>query len=361
MSFLKIICCQLLTTNTNTILMIKMEKKIIRGIFIILSISTLGCKTNNLPKQKKHQQMETFIEINGLKIPTLSEDKKFFKDTKAFKNDRKNSIGYGEASKMYKKNDDWQDNNDNMNSYQKATKDFLIVSENGNVYEDITYDINDKDGCVNKMKRYTFKGDKLYSFSNQITISINLNEAIEINGKRMTKVLSGFEYSCVYFPNGQLKSYSVYNGGLRIKDDTVSFRSNGSRSYLGTWYKFNENGDVIQTIDFEKDYKTSFLDVFFVTRKKINDLTTKGKYKYNRYAPVFERNKNELGAFWQLYISENYYMIIDDETGKVIEEVESADFDEVQKKFSKYMKPTIEYNKAINEFFENNLLPTSNN
>lgn len=338
-----------------------MEKKIIRGlVFIILIISTLGCKTSNLPKHKKYQQMETFIEINGLKIPTLSEDKKSFKDTKAFKNDRKNSIDSGEAVKMFSKTSinqneisTYQKSINDEESYRRATKDYLI-KQPGNLFEDITYDINDDDGCIYKMKRYWFKDDKLHTVGTYLTMSLNLSEPIEINGKRMTEVHSGLKYSCVYFPNGQLKSYSVYNGGMRFKDDTVGFNTDGISGYIGTWYKFDENGNIIQTIDFEKNFKTSFLDVLLITRKKLNELFLKGKPDlFHRGLPGYQRNKNENGAFWQLFISPYYFMIIDDATGKIIEEVESADHDEVQKKFSKYMNPTVEHENTIKEFFQN--------
>ena len=163
-----------------------------------------------------------------------------------------------------------------------------------------------------------------------------------------------------YFPNDQLKSFSLYFDNLINNTNSAGLFKVGDVRYIGTWYTFNETGEIIKIIDFEKDYKTSFLDIFLIARKKINELISKGTYKYARHLPRFERNKNEQDAFWQLYISDNYYMIINDATGKVIEEVKSSDFDNVQKKFSKYMKPNIEYNKAINEFFEYNLLPTSN-
>jgi hypothetical protein len=126
-----------------------MEKKnkYLKTIILLVTLTFYGCKTSNLPTHKKYQQMETFIEINGLKIPTLSDDKKFFKDTKAFKNDRKNSIDSGEASKMYSKSNksqneisNYQQSINDSKSYERATKDYLIVSENGKVYEDITYD-----------------------------------------------------------------------------------------------------------------------------------------------------------------------------------------------------------------------------
>jgi hypothetical protein len=186
-------------------------------------------------------------------------------------------------------------------------------------------------------------------------IYLDLKEEILINDLSTKKILSHGNYTCEYYPNGQIKTFSLYLGSLGIINKG-GLNSLPNNTYIGKWYKFNEAGEVIQTIDFEKDYKTNFLDIFLIARKKINELISKGKYKYSRGFPFFERNKNELGAFWQLYISENYYMIIDDLTDKVKEEVESADYDEVQKKFSKFMKPTDDYNKAMNNFFETNIL-----
>ena len=311
--------------------------------------------------------METFIEINGLKIPILTEDNKVFKDTKAFKNDRKNSIDSGKASKMFSKSSTnqneistYQKSVNDGESYLRATKDFLIVSENGNVYEDIVKNENDKNGCLSKRIVYNFKDGHLHTTSCGFTMLLNLKEPFETKEGKTTEIHSGLTQYYEYFPNGQLKSYRIYFGGLGIKDENIVFSTVEPSSFIGTWYKFDESGEILQTIDFEKDYKTSFLDIFIIARKKLNELYLKGGFEFHRGYPGFQRNKNENGAFWQLFIANNYYMIIDDATGKVIEEVESADFDKVQKKFSKYMKPTIEYNKAINEFFENNLLPTSN-
>jgi hypothetical protein len=331
-----------------------MEKKTNgRLVFLILVITILGCKTSNLPKHKKYQQMETFIEINGLKIPTLSEDKKFFKDTKAFKNDRKNSIGSGEASEMYKENDDWQDNNDNMNSYQKATKDYLIKQPD-NTFEDIVYDKSNLYNNKYDLKRYNFKDDILKSVSNIWMIYRDLKEEVLVNEIPTKQVVNKLTSSCQYFPNAKLKSFSIYFGNLINNTNSAGLFNAGNECYIGTWYKFNESGNIIQTIDFEKNYKTNFLDIFSIARKKLNELSSKGKPDlFQRGYPGFQRNKNENGAFWQLFISPYYFMIIDDATGKVIEEVESADYDEVQKNFSKYMNPTIKYENAIKEFFQN--------
>jgi len=42
-----------------------MEKKNIILVITLLIITISGCKTSNLPKHKKHNQIDTFIEKNG--------------------------------------------------------------------------------------------------------------------------------------------------------------------------------------------------------------------------------------------------------------------------------------------------------
>jgi hypothetical protein len=223
-------------------------------------------------------------------------------------------------------------------------------------YEDIVKYENDKNGCLSKRTVYNFKDGHLYTTSCGFSMLLNLKEPFETKKGKTTEIHSGLTQYCDYFPNGQLKSYRIYFGGLRIKDENIVFSTIEPSSFMGTWYKFNESGEILQTIDFEKDYKTSFLDIFLIARKKLNELFLKGKPDlFHRGYPGFQRNKNENGAFWQLFISPYYFMIIDDATGKVIEEVESKDYDKVQKKFAKYMKPTDDYNKAMNNFFETNI------
>ncbi|MES2864427.1 MAG: hypothetical protein V4666_09940 [Bacteroidota bacterium] len=325
-----------------------MEKKNIILVITLLIITISGCKTSNLPKHKKHNQIDTFIEINGLKIPTLSDDKKFYRDTKVFKKDRKNSIDYGVASKIYKKNDNGYDNS----SYRKATENFLIVSSDGKSYEDIVYDKSNLYYNKYDIKRYNFKDGILQSVGNYWMIYRDLKEEILITEKPTKQLINKLTSNCQYFPNGQLKSFSIYFGNLINDTNSTGLFNAGNECYIGTWYKFNESGEIIQTIDFEKDYKTSFLDIFLISRKKINELKGNTAIKFSRYLPSFKRNKNELGSFWQLFIAENYYLIIDDATGKIIEEVKSDNYEETQKLFTKYMTPTVDYKKNLNNFFE---------
>lgn len=233
---------------------------------------------------------DDFDVIDGIPIPKLSKEKMFFKNNKRYQ-------------KFYEKKVD-----DNLSSEKIKT-----------------IEIKNQYNPINK---------KLY-FKNHILKHIKENYTLNIITpiKLSTCNCVGYNVTINYYPNGNIKSYSIYSSFL----DQVFFESP-----VGVWYRFDENGKILKKIDIEQMYKTTYNDILKRTKKTTEESELGDVIDISKVIRFVNDDGN---AYWIITYANQYSEIIDDKTGSVIDRsVEPNSSDNL---YQKYERNSIEYKLYI--------------
>ncbi|MET3025558.1 hypothetical protein ABXT06_02665 [Flavobacterium sp. UW10123] len=113
------------------------------------------------------------------------------------------------------------------------------------------------------------------------------------------------------------------NGNIKIKG--VGFNGNGF--HVGTWYEFDESGNVIKETDYDKPYQFTFEEIVkFCENEKI-PLQKGPILQSTGYHTVIRRNFNSEGSWWQIEWLKKPNTIeiitLDGNTGKVLKRQEA--------------------------------------
>lgn len=184
---------------------------------------------------------------------------------------------------------------------------------------------------------------KTYGITKPVEHSINIldslsNKIIKINGilerglsQKIIPINGWFELYKTFYSNGNIKLKAI-----NIKTGFGDF---------GKLYEFNKEGKLIESIDYDKDYKTSFENITKIAdkyAKKYNykvETAIDGKIPNEAYSGDYEGDKLKISRelkngkrLWYIELmrknprknikgkpDEKYKITVDDTTGKVIE------------------------------------------
>jgi len=315
------------------------------GIFIIITAFS-GCKTGKAPRFKRYVMEEKFVNIKGINVPELTPDRTVFNPSKDLIKDMKNSLAMNRIKEVYGSHD---------NAYREAIKHHMIKTSYVNLksymYEYVKYDDTyDKPDSKYETTSYNYTENDILDYIGEKKMQvIPLKEEIFTGDLTYSEYTSEvlMEYNCAfrYYPNGQLHHYSCGVRNAKAGSRSIDFYSID----IGTECDFDESGNLLLSMNHEEGFKMDFSTLLTVVLKGRNELIE--KYKINGYAVgilYIKRNKNEFGSFWivpyKLGEKRLLYRIIDDETGRVMEEFEN---DELTLK--KYTEKPEEYIKRIKE------------
>ncbi len=182
---------------------------------------------------------------------------------------------------------------------------------------------------------------KVLHFSNGNLTYIHEFYSFEIKKTKYSKnMYVSYQVILDYFPNGNLKSYTVYCNGLGYSNLDMC---------VGHWFKFDENSKLLKSVDFNKMYNTTFKDIL-----KFNDKVMDEELKNSIYnsasgiGRILRFTNEDKKSYWIISYTK-YSEIIDDKNWKVIEK--SAVLDRNELLYNKYSKNTAEYS-AYKEFIE---------
>ncbi len=243
-----------------------MEKKIF--LVFVVFITILGCTAVKTDKAKIFTMENRYITQNGMNIPILTNQQ-----------DKAPPLG---VIRHKIANEEFQP----RNGKQPELKD----GEYGTFYEKI----NDTIG-----RYFTVRGNRVI----EILESLSETEAYDFSYN--TDIYPKYRTIRKYYPNGQLKSFEVYSESI---------------PYLlavGTWYRFDQDGNLVLTIDHEKHFKSSYTNILKIAVS----------YARNLKRPIGEiyRSFDEKISYWKITLHRHanvgrplYYIIVDDETGEVL-------------------------------------------
>lgn len=129
--------------------------------------------------------------------------------------------------------------------------------------------------------------------------------------------------------NSFFSTVKLYHNNLNIKRKGLGFNANKFAFKKGIWYEFNEKGELIKEVDYDKAYDFSFEDILaFCAKEKIP--VDKGPILQSTgYHTMIMRNEdvNTSGAVWEIRwlkkpdIEES--IKLDGKTGKILERKET--------------------------------------
>ncbi|HEX8575366.1 MAG TPA: hypothetical protein VF677_03650 [Flavobacterium sp.] len=101
--------------------------------------------------------------------------------------------------------------------------------------------------------------------------------------------------STLFIKNSVYAVKKIFHGNGTIKEKGVFFNGN-DYTKLGMWYKFDENGKLIEKINYDEGYKFSFEDVLhYCNKNKINvELGDARKFEGGFHTQILKEEKNGL-------------------------------------------------------------------
>ncbi|REC46838.1 toxin-antitoxin system YwqK family antitoxin [Chryseobacterium pennipullorum] len=142
---------------------------------------------------------------------------------------------------------------------------------------------------------------------------VEMNEANYGKSYSLTMRNSYYTLTKVYFPNGNVKSKGLSN-------NTESLQ-------IGTWYEFDENGNLIKEVDYDKPYKFTFEDILEFCEKEGIPLTKGPVFQSTGFHTTITRRIEKEKPVWAIEWRKKSNVLetitLDGTTGKVVSRRES--------------------------------------
>jgi len=312
----------------------KQKKLKITVLLFTLLIAISSCKSSKIIDKEKINLMkdDEFVYINGLKIPVLSEDKKVFKETPAFKKAKKkilepNEELYREFREEYEK---LKAENKNLkyDEFRKIKRRKHFISTDNIIDENNLRFIDEReDGST---REYSYRDGRIRFYKETFPQETDI---IDLYGNRITLY---FRTCLEYYPNGNIKSYAVQLNSNHMMSGTRYIRNLN----VGTWYLFDEQGNITKRIDIENLFETKLSEIFDYVFNSGDLLLVRKDGTVSTRLFCVSRKFSSKGNEWSIKIhtGTNYvwYIYIDDKTGKETERIdpkESGRYGKYESKF----------------------------
>lgn len=251
-------------------------KKMIVLLLIYTTISCFNVKTLAQEKPVYHVK-DKFKMVDGIPIPKLSKDKMLLVDKVEYKT--------------------LLDNN----------KEICINTSSDTIHKTLFF--NDEKKPYEIIEKYNLKINKSpkNNFNLQIKYTVKLK----------------------YFTNGKIRSYEVYLTDIGKLNNFMD---------VGLWYYFDESGKTIKKVNHENIYKTSLKDIVKIyenlTDKNffLNEMDDSFLYKVGQ---IINRFTNSVGESYWIINLPFYSIIINDNTGKIIDQIPNNEREEYLSNYDK--------------------------
>jgi len=223
-----------------------MKKIILPIIFFSLVFPlTVSSQTGKeVDKSKINLFKNKFKEINGLKIPVLTEDKKVFVETPTFKEALKKVVDFKDFIKNFDSKK-FSNSSEREKEYKKESNNLFF---NHLVYNNYSKNIITDKRSDGSEFIYYYNDDRTINHIKQKFI-----QKTDIIGRFGHKVELEYTVSMVYYPNGKLKEYRIVANSM---PDNFLWDLK-----VGKWFWFDEDGKIIKKIDIEKHYNVKLSDI----------------------------------------------------------------------------------------------------
>lgn len=313
---------------------------------LVIVIGFSACKTGKAPTFKKYVMKESLINIKGLNVPDLNNDRMVFRLDKSLEHDMKNSLESKRIEEVY---------GNTANPYKEAVKHHLIKSTAVNVksysYEEVKYDQTyNKSSNKHDITYYYYDEDDTLNFIQETKMQVihleeNISTGNASNSEYANEAL--VEFTCVfnYYPNGKIRHYSCILRKATAGSKVIDLPT----MPIGTEHHYDTLGNLKVSFDHEEGFKMEFSTVLTIALRGRNEIINKYKVVHDGVGILYiTRNKNEHGSFWiipyQIGSKRLLYRIIDDRTGQIKDEFEAN-----EQLLQKYSKKTEDYINKINE------------
>lgn len=321
-----------------------MEQKKLKITVLIftLLIALSSCKSSKIiDKEKINLMKDEFVHINGLKIPVLSEDKKVFTETPAFKKAKKKIIEPNEE--LYEEYIKLKAENNKLDYKEfreiKERKHFIsldnIIDENNLRFID-----GREDGST---REYSYRDGRIKFYNETFPQETDI---IDLFGNKITLY---FKTCLEYYPNGNIKSYAVQLHSNRMLSGT-SYIENLN---VGTWHLFDEQGNITKTVNIENLFEAKLSEILdYIFNSGDLQLVRKDGSVYTRLFRIFRKFSSEENE-WLITIysglSPILFIYIDGKTGKVTERIDMKNSEE-SGRHEKY-KSKFDYDAIFEGFY----------
>lgn len=272
-----------------------MKEKTVKLILSIVLIAFSGYMAAQSPKYKSYVPEEKMVNIKGINVPELTDDRIVFKLPMALKRDIKNSILASDISKIYGKQD---------SAAYYAGKERLIRNKTLDP-KSFTYEDRQRRGKCDK--RFSILDNISYRFTDSFILEF-INgikmQCLALEGENnagspfypeyIDEALIQYSYIFIYFPNGQLHHYGRNIKSVRLGSNIfIDFWS----MPIGSEYDYADSGELLFSIDHEQGFEMDFSTLLTNVLKSRIEIIKKYNIDRNVRVPEIKRNRNELGKF----------------------------------------------------------------
>ena len=255
-------------------------------IFFIVLLALCSCKKKVLLHQIAYDNFDYTSEVETIRSKNISSNN-YQKESIINKNKKEKAMYPTKLDNQFEKIDiEWLHKN---------------ATEKEPMGQVIYYDFKDKNDSITVI--ISGDADSGYNF-----FQIYNNDYIALSKE--------------YYPNGNIKSKGILLNELSLSDNYK----------LGIWYYFNEEGQLIKTIDYDKPFTFTFNDVLaFCRREKIKLL--KGnldEYEWGFHTTISRIFSESTGKCKWMILHEKTSIIdleeivLDGKTGKVVSRTKKA-------------------------------------